>query len=83
MSAPTPSPSAPMASSRIFMTPLPAYRAEPPPLDEGALVRLPSGRFATIVAVYTGRMKDETEVLVRAENGDEFRIRACHLRTLP
>lgn len=66
------------------MTPSSAPPADSPPrLELAATVRLPSGRFATVLEIYR-LARGVVEVLVAPEGGeDDFRIRACHLRGLP
>jgi hypothetical protein len=54
-----------------------------PQLREDTPVRLPTGRFATIVALYRNERGQVDEASVRVEDGQEFRIRVCHLRAMP
>lgn len=49
----------------------------PPRLEPGETVRTPSGRFATVIAVYPG------ETLIEWEDGETARFRSHLLRGMP
>lgn len=48
-------------------------------LEPGQVVRLPSGSFAEIVAIFPAK----DEALVEYPNGETASLRLCHLKPLP